>query len=109
MKWKKTRKIKIKDRIIEVEECKDIFSRARGLMFRKNSRPLLFVFNKRTRQSIHSFFCKPFLAVWLLNGKIIDEKIVKPFSFSIKPKKPFTHLVEIPLNDSDKKARVFRR
>ena len=31
-------------------------------MFRKNSKPLLFIFEKPTRQSIHSLFCKPFLA-----------------------------------------------
>jgi len=66
-------------------------------MFRKQSKPLIFIFDKPTRQGIHSFFCMPFVAVWLLNGEIVDEKMVEPFSFFIKPKGKYTQLVEIPL------------
>jgi len=100
----KTKKIKLKGKIIEAEVCDTTFAKARGLMFRKQSRPLLFIFKKPTRQSIHSFFCKPFLALWLYKGKIIDKKIVNPFSFSVNPRKPFTELVEIPLKDN---SRIF--
>jgi len=96
------KKIKLKGKIIEAEVCDTIFSKARGLMFRKHSKPMLFVFKKPTRQSIHSFFCRPFKAIWLYKGKIIDEKIVQPFSFSVKPKNPFTELVEIPLSNNNK-------
>lgn len=95
------KKIKIKGKIIEVKECRSILSKARGLMFKKQSKPLLFVFNKPTKQSIHSFFCPAFIAIWLNKGKIIDEKVVKPFCFYIKPKEPFTHLVEIPLGNNN--------
>lgn len=102
----KIKRLKVKGKVLEVEECKDIFSKARGLMFRKQSKPLLFSFKKPTRQSIHSLFCQPSLAIWLHNGKIIEEKIVKPFSLFTKPKKSFTHLVEIPLNNNNK-ALVF--
>ena len=98
----KTRKINLRGKIIEVRECKTLLSRVRGLMFRKKSLPLVLVFKKPTRQAIHSFFCKPFKAVWLKDGKIIDEKIVKPFSLSVKPKKYFTEIVEIPLKNSPK-------
>src|SRR3989338_7180348 len=31
---------------IEVEECRSVFQKARGLMFRKKSKPLLFIFKK---------------------------------------------------------------
>lgn len=103
---KKTKKIKIKGKIIEMEVCDNTFSRARGLMFRRKSKPLLLIFNIPTIQSIHSFFCEPFLAVWLNKGKIIDEKIVKPFSLAVKPKEAFTHLVEIPLDNNNNKLLI---
>ena len=98
----KIRKINLRGKIIGVEVCDTIFSKARGLMFRKKSLPLLLKFKKPTQQGIHSFFCKPFYAFWLLNGKVIEEKIVKPFSFSIKPRRKFTEIVEIPLKNSSK-------
>ncbi len=96
----KTKKIKLKNKIIEVEICDSIFRKFRGLMFRNKNqlKPLLFEFEKPTKQGIHSIFCKPFKAVWLNNGKVIDEKIVKHFSLYIKPKGKFTQLIEIPLD-----------
>jgi uncharacterized membrane protein (UPF0127 family) len=94
-------KIKINGEIIEAEECRTIWQKTKGLMFRKNSKPLVFKFNKSTRQSIHSFFCKPFLAIWLNNGKVVDKKIVKPFRAFIKPKKRFDMLVEVLLENKD--------
>lgn len=95
---KKIKKIKVKGKFVEAEVCDTILSRARGLMFRKKSKPLLFVFKKPARRAIHSFFCQPFHAIWMMNGKIIEEREVKPFSFSIKPKQSFTHLLEIPIS-----------
>lgn len=96
---KKFEKIKVSGKIIEAEICDTILKRARGLMFRKNPSPLLFIFKKPTMQPIHSFFCKPFKAIWILEGKIIEEKIVFPFEISIRPNAKFTKLVEIPLQD----------
>ena len=90
-------KFKINGKVLEVEEMKG-FGKFRGLMFRKNSKPLLFKFKKLTRQPIHSFFCKPFHAIWMRNGKIIEEKEIKPFTLFIRPKDAFTELVEIPVN-----------
>ncbi len=87
---------------LDVEVCDTVFKRARGLMFRSNPSPLLFVFNKPTRQPIHSFFCKPFRAIWMRDGKIIDEKTVLPFKLSVIPKGDFTALVEIPLKTAAK-------
>ena len=98
----RVKKIKIRGKIYEVEVCDSIFSKFRGLMFRSTSKPLLFKFKKPTRQPIHSFFCKPFRAIWLLNGRIIDDKIIKPFRISVKPREEFTEIVEIPLENYDK-------
>jgi len=89
--------IKGKKKIIECEECKSFFSKARGLMFRKNPKPLIFNFKKPTKMVIHSFFCKPFIAVWLKKGKVIERKKVKPFSFSVRPREKYDCLVELPL------------
>ncbi|MDP2628904.1 MAG: hypothetical protein Q8P15_03330 [Nanoarchaeota archaeon] len=89
-------RIKIKNKIIDAEEMKG-FGKFRGLMFRKKSKPLLFRFEKPVSEGIHSFFCVPFKAVWMKNGKIVDERIVKPFEFFVRPKEFFTELVEIPL------------
>ena len=97
-----TKKIKIRGKVYEAEVCDSIFSKFRGLMFRKSSKALLFKFKKPTRQPIHSFFCKPFRAIWLLNGRIIDDKIVKPFRIFVKPKSNFTEIVEIPLGAHNK-------
>ncbi len=94
-------KIKIREKFVEVELCDTPFKKMRGMMFRKNRKSLLFAFKKPTRQPIHSLFCKPFLAIWMKNGEIVDEKIVKPFSLSVRPKEFFTHLVEIPLKNSN--------
>lgn len=86
---------------IEVEECKSVFQKARGLMFRKKSKPLLFVFKKPVKTSIHSFFCKPFVAIWFDGNRIIDVEIVKNWKFSIKPRKKFDRLLEIPSSDDN--------
>jgi len=80
--------------------CKSILSKINGLMFRKNPKSLVFVFNKPTRISIHSFFCrKRFIAIWLLKGKIIDVKIVLPWKVNISPRGKFDKLLELPFND----------
>jgi uncharacterized membrane protein (UPF0127 family) len=82
-----------------------------GLMFRtKNSNNLLFPVGGNW--SIHSFFVFfPFLAVWLdSKNKVLEYKIVKPFTFIVKPKKTFSKLVEIPLNEKNQKIiKVFYR
>ena len=84
---------------VDVKECRSILSQARGLMFKKNSKPLLFVFKNKKRRAIHSFFCIPFIAVWFDEEKIIDVKLINSLKFSIKPKENFDKLLEIPSND----------
>ena len=70
-----------------------------GLMFRtRKTSPLVFEFKKDTRMAIHSFFVFfPFKAIWLNSeNKIIAQKIVKPFTFCVRPRKQFRKLIEIP-------------
>ena len=90
---------------IKVKICNTILKKFSGLMFRKNSPPLLFVFNKNKTLSIHSFFCKPFRAIWL-NEKMQATKIVdvKNWKMNISGKGRF--LLEIP---NHSKVTNFRR
>jgi uncharacterized membrane protein (UPF0127 family) len=85
---------------IKVHKC-NAFQKVIGLMFKKkqNAKALLFEFDS-SNQSIHSYFVFfPFVAVWLdKNNKVIELKKVKPFKLSINPKKPFSKLIEIPIN-----------
>ena len=85
-----------KEKQIEVKLCDTPAKKFIGLMLKKKSPPLLFIFNKNKTLSIHSFFCKPFKAIWLDEKrhatKILDVKKWKP-RFSGKGK----YLLEIPL------------
>ncbi len=102
------RKIKLKVKI-----CRTFFSKLMGLMFRrlKDCPNLLFVFNKKTREGIHSFYVFfKFIAIWFDNNKIIDVKIVSPGNLYISPKNKFNKLLEIPLrNDKISKFLVERK
>jgi len=86
---------------LDVQECKNISSQFRGLMFRKKSKPLLFLFKKIVDIPIHSFFCKPFIAVWFNDDEVIEVKRIDNWKFSIKPEKGFNKLLEIPLGDNN--------
>lgn len=100
------RKKKIKVNIKKVS----FFGKFSGLMFRsRNTSNLLFEFSRDVSISIHSLFVFfPFLAVWLDDkNRIIEKRIVKPFIFSAKPKKMFRKLVEIPLNNENKRIIGF--
>lgn len=86
---------------MNVFEC-NALERFVGLMFssKRNAKILLFDFKKPTREGIHSFFVfYSFVAIWLDNkNKVIERKIVKPFTFLERPKTKFYKLVEIPIN-----------
>lgn len=68
-----------------------------GLMFRSKSPPLLFKLKKERKFSIHSFFCKPFKAIWLDKNKK-STKILY-----VQPRRVVSgkgmYLIEIPLKD----------
>lgn len=86
-----------KNKTIKVKLCDTPLKKFMGLMFKRNSPPLLFVFNKSKKLAIHSFFCKPFRAIWLdekmQTTKFIDVERWKP-NFSGRGK----YILEVPSN-----------
>ena len=74
-----------------------------GLMFKSRSKAeaLLFDFKKPTATAIHSLFVFfPFLAVWLNDkNEVIECRIVRSWTFHVKPKNKFTKLIELPFNN----------
>ena len=97
----KRRKIKV-----TAEDC-NFFRKFTGLMFsrRENAKILLFRFKNKQKISIHSFFVfYPFVAAWTdKKNKVVDLKIIKPFTPIAYPKKPCFSLVEIPINKNYRK------
>lgn len=89
---------------IEIPDVKKLseFGKIKGLMFcrRENAKPLLFEFKKPSKTRIHSFFVFfSFLAIWLdSKNKVLEYKIVTPFTLSVSPKKNYFKLLEIPFN-----------
>src|SRR3989304_5118999 len=91
---------------VNVRKC-SYFGEAFGLMFQKkeNVDVLLFDFSGRKRLALHSLFVFfSFLAVWLGDkNRIMEMRVVGPFSFNISSKKTFSKVVEIPFNKKYKK------
>ena len=78
-------------------------SRGIGLTFKsRNTSNLLFTYSRPvtlegTLTSVFVFF--DFLAIWLdKDNNVIDYRMVKPFTLSIKQNKPFYKIVEVPVN-----------
>lgn len=70
-----------------------------GLMFRtRKTEPLIFDFDEPINLPIHSWFVFfPFTAIWYDGEEEIEQRIIQPWQSNIKPDKPFTRLVEIPI------------
>lgn len=86
-----------KKKIIKAKICSSFFCKFTGLMFRKSSPPLLFTFRKEKNLSIHSFFCRPFTAIWLdKNMKVTKIVDVKDWRLNLSGKGMY--LLEIPKN-----------
>ena len=86
------------------------FGKITGLMFKKNTTDnLAFNFKRETKMRIHSHFVFfEFLAVWLdKKSKVLEWRLVKPFTFSIKPKNYFVKLIEIPVSKKNEEIVKF--
>ena len=86
-----------KKNVIDAKICDTVGKKFCGLMFKKNSPPLFFVFDKMKKLEIHSFFCKPFRAIWLdgnmKSTKVLDVKTWRPYICGNGK-----YLLEIPLS-----------
>jgi len=91
---------------INTKKCMGL-NRFFGLMFKRKEEAdaLLFEFKKPVNFMIHSFFVFfPFIVVWLdEEGDVIEIKGIKPFTMSVRTKRPYKKLLEIPLNGKYKK------
>lgn len=86
------------------------FRRGIGLMFRTRATfPLLFTFYRPCKVALTSWFVFfPFVAVWLdSRRRVIESRIVFPFTLTIVPSRPAYYLVEIPLNRRNSKITRF--
>ena len=91
---------------IEGQVCDNIFSQARGLMFRSKSKApiLIFKFGRDVREPIHSLFVPfSFVSIWLdKDFKVVEKRKVKPWKFYVCPRKNFRYFVEIPITEGNK-------
>jgi uncharacterized membrane protein (UPF0127 family) len=78
--------------------CSTILSKTRGLMFRKSAKPLIFVFDKEKKISLHMFFVFfPIDVLWLdKSRKVVQLKEnFRPFS-NCAAKYPAQYIIELP-------------
>ena len=83
-----------KKKKINAKICNPYFSL--GLMFRKNSPPLLFSLKKEKKFAIASIFCKPFIAIWL-DGKMRATKVLEIKNWKMSFTGYGKHLLEVPI------------
>jgi len=89
----------------DLEIADSDFSRMRGLMFRDEIVPILFVFGYNGIFSIHSYFVKKeFDAVYLSANGAVSEvfRRIPPNTALVSPKKKSSFLLELPLKMTDK-------
>jgi len=92
---------------LEVKPCKSVISKFCGLMFRKQSPPLLFIFNNEKTINIHSLFCRPFVAIWLDKDKKPTKIVeIKPWKTNISGKG--IYLLEV-LEDDSSYYKIMKR
>ena len=80
------------------------FKRVRGLMFRDEIIPILFIFGYDGIFSIHSYFVKKeFDAVYLSADCMVNEiyRRIPPNTALVSPKKKSSFLLELPVKTTD--------
>lgn len=90
--------VKIGAKTIQVEQCTSYLSRAIGLMFSPNARPLLFIFSKEGKYPLHMWFVFfPIDVVFLDKEKKIVELKQGFLPFTLyAPKKKAKYILELP-------------
>lgn len=85
-----------KKKSVKAKVQKNFLQKGTGLMFKKNSPPLLFKFKKEKNLVITSLFCPPFKAIWLdKDMKATKVQTIKTWKFHISGYGKY--LLEIPL------------
>ena len=88
-------------KILNVKKT-SFFTQFIGLMFSRRRTPIrLFSYSSDRRVPIHSWFVfYNFLIVWLDHrNRVIEWRVVKPFTSCVLPKKKCCAFLEIPLDD----------
>jgi len=88
----------------EMEIADTDFARMRGLMFRDEIVPILFVFGFDGIFSIHSYFVKnEFDAVYIAGDGRVNEiyRRIPPGTALVRPKKKSSFLLELPVKMAD--------
>lgn len=96
---------KKKSVLLQFEIADNDISRMRGLMFRKKTVPILFIFDSPGILPIHSHFCPgEFDAVYVSQeGKVVEMfRKIPPGLDRIMPKKAASYLLELPPEITDK-------
>lgn len=84
---------------ISIEIADNDFLRMRGLMFRKKTVPILFIFDSPGIFPIHSHFCpEEFDAVYVSQSGVVTEifRRIPPGVDRITPAKAASYLLELP-------------
>jgi len=88
----------------ELEIADTDFSRMRGLMFREEIVPILFVFGFDGIFSIHSYFVKKeFDAIYIAGDGRVTEvyRRIPPNTALVRPKRKSSFLLELPVKLTD--------
>ncbi|MFH1424584.1 MAG: DUF192 domain-containing protein [archaeon] len=93
---------------IDCDFADTTFKRFRGLMLKRNFKPLFFDFGKDSRNScsLHTFFMLEPIDIVFINSKkeIVDIQTAKPWLPLIRPKKKARYVLEL----SAGKGKKFR-
>ena len=96
-----------KKKIINAKILTSIPAKALGLMFQKNSPPLLFVSRRFQWNPITSYFCKPFKAIWL-DDKFHSTKVIEVKTWKFNISGHGKYLLEIPFTTKKDKLSSTR-
>ena len=67
-----------------------------GLMFWRKT-PVTFKWGNLAIRGIHSFLCRPFIAIYWNGNNVVEVKVVEPNQWNVKTSLPFDKLEEIPI------------
>ena len=94
---------------MNMEIADTAWKKFRGLMFASRPKPMLFVFDRSSRYSFHTWFMRfPIDFVFIDENKKVIEicENVKPWRF-VKPSTPARYVLELPAGTAKKNLPIF--